>query len=106
MSGVKTKLALMQVSEEIVKLADAIEVAPIEDTECSVEQASCYVDESKQAEKTPLKRSKKQKPLKSIKRRRKQSVPPNAKLGHHMTSDGPICDIEGGRASLWSNQEE
>ena len=68
--GVKTKLGLMQVTEEIGKLEDAIEVPSIRVTESSVEQASCYVDESNQAEKTPLKGSKKQKPLKSIKRRR------------------------------------
>ena len=77
-SGVKTKLALMQLSEEIVKSADAVEVPAFVDTESSVEQVSSYVDESRQAEKTPLKRSKMQKPLKSTKRRRKESVSPNA----------------------------
>jgi RNA:NAD 2'-phosphotransferase (TPT1/KptA family) len=76
--GVKTKLALMQVSEEIVKSGDAVEVPAIVDTESSVEQASSYVDESIQAEKTPIKRSKRQKPIKSTKRRRKESVSPNA----------------------------
>ena len=77
-SGVKSKLALMQLSEEIVKSADAIEFLAIVDAESSVEQTSCYAEESKQAEKAPLKRSKKQKPLKSTKRRRKESVSPNA----------------------------
>ena len=57
-SGVKTKLALMQVGEETVKSADAIEVPAILDAESSVEQTSCYADESKQPEKAPLKRSK------------------------------------------------
>ena len=78
MSGVKTKLALMQVSEEILKSADAVEVPAIVDTESSVEQASSYVDESIQAEKILIKRSKRQKPIKSTKRRRKESVPHNA----------------------------
>ena len=77
-SGVKTKHALMQVSEEIVKSADAVEVPAIVDTESSVEQVSSYVDESIHAEKTPIKRLKRQKPIKSTKRRRKESVSPNA----------------------------
>ena len=77
-SGVKAKLALMQVSEEIVKSADAVEVPTIVDTESSVEQGSSYVDESRTAEKKPIKRSKRQKPIKSTKRRRKESVFPNA----------------------------
>ena len=77
-SGVKTKLALMQVSEEIVKSADANNVTAIVDAESSVAQTSCYADESKQAEKAPLQRLKKQKPLKATKRRRKESLPPNA----------------------------
>ena len=77
-SGVKTKLALMQVSEVIVKSADTINVPAIVDAESSVAQTSCYADESKQPEKAPLKRSKTQKPLKSTKRRRKESLPPNA----------------------------
>ena len=68
----------MQVSEEIDKSADAVEVPAFVDTKSSVEQVSSYVDESRQAEKTHIKRSKRQKPINSSKRRRKESVSPNA----------------------------
>ena len=77
-SGVKTKLELMRVSEESAKSVDAIEVPAIVDTESSVEQVSSYVGEPIQPEKTPIKRSKRQKPIKSTKRRRKESVSPIA----------------------------
>ena len=51
--GVKTKLAVMQVREKIVKPEDAVEVPAIVDIESSAKQGSCYVNESREAEKTP-----------------------------------------------------
>ena len=62
--GIKTKLELMRVNEESAKSMEAVEVPTIVDIESSVEQVSSYVDESWQAEKTPIKKIEKAKTYK------------------------------------------
>ena len=67
MSGVKDKLELRQGKEIIVKAVVLKEEAAIGENEASLAPAS-----------TSLKRTKRQKPLKTSKRSRKQSVASNA----------------------------
>ena len=77
-SGVKGKLELRQGKEIIVKAVVSKEDGAIGENEASLAPASTNLDDTEQAQKTSLKRTKKQKPLKTSKRSRKQIVASNA----------------------------
>ncbi len=77
-SGVKGKLELRQGKEIIVKAIVSKEDGAIGENEPSLAPASTNLDDTEQSQKTSRKRTKKQKPLKSSKRSRKQSVASNA----------------------------